>query len=190
MAKMPRFARGSRPCNDREFAAQSLFQLLPVPHREERPRRGAVPGRHIPPEVKARLRHQFGLDKSKWDQFWAYMRQTLSGNLGSSYRTGRPVTEEIGVAIWPTVWLVGLSTVLSTAIGLLLGIKSAWQRNSLFDRLSTGLSMFTYATPDFFLGILLLAGFAFGLKVLPTGGIEDPALPPAGSATSSIRRST
>jgi peptide/nickel transport system permease protein len=85
------------------------------------------------------------------------------------------VTHEIANAIWPTIWLVGLSTVLSTVIGLLLGIKSAWERNSWFDRLSTGVSMFTYATPDFFLGILLLAAFAFGLKLLPTGGIESPA---------------
>lgn len=137
-------------------------------------------GKKIPPEVKARLRHQFGLDKSKWDQFWLYMRQTLSGNLGSSYRTGQPVTKEIGASIWPTVWLVGLSTMLSTIIGLLLGIKSAWQRNSPFDRLSTGVSMFTYATPDFFLGILLLAAFAFGLQLLPTGGIEDPGATAAG----------
>jgi peptide/nickel transport system permease protein len=131
-------------------------------------------GRHVPDAVKVRMRHQFGLDKSKWDQFWLYLNQTLRGNLGSSYRSGQPVTHEIAGTIWPTVWLVGLSTVLSTAIGLLLGIKSAWQRNSWFDRISTGASMFTYATPDFFLGILLLAGFAFGLKVLPTGGIENP----------------
>jgi peptide/nickel transport system permease protein len=139
-------------------------------------------GRNVPPEVKARLRHQFGLDKSKWEQFWLYLRQTLRGNLGSSYKSGRPVAHEIANAIWPTVWLVGLSTVLSTLIGLLLGIKSAWQRNSWFDRISTGVSMFTYAMPDFFLGILLLAAFAFGLKVLPTGGIESPSVSTGGIA--------
>ena len=131
-------------------------------------------GRNVPTEVKARLRHQFGLDKSKWQQFLLYLRQTVRGNLGNSYRTGQPVTHEIANAIWPTVWLVGLSTVLSTVIGLLLGIKSAWQRNSWFDRVSTAVSMFTYATPDFFLGILLLAAFAFGLRLLPTAGIESP----------------
>ena len=132
-------------------------------------------GKNVPPEVKARLRHQFGLDKSKWEQFWLYMKQTLHGNLGTSFKAGRPVTYEIGNAIWPTIWLVGLSTLLSTAIGLLLGIKSAWQRNSWFDRFATGVSMFTYATPDFFLGILLLAVFAFGFKVLPTAGITSPS---------------
>lgn len=132
-------------------------------------------GKNVPPDVKARLQHQFGLDKSKWDQFWLYMRQTLRGNLGTSFKAGRPVTYEIGNAIWPTIWLVGLSTLLSTAIGLLLGIKSAWQRNSWFDRFATGVSMFTYATPDFFLGILLLAVFAFGFKVLPTAGITSPS---------------
>jgi peptide/nickel transport system permease protein len=132
-------------------------------------------GRNVPPDVKARLRHQFGLDKSKLDQFWLYMRQTARGNLGVSIQSGRPVTEDIGNSLWPTIWLVGLSTVLSTIIGLLMGIKSAWQRNSWFDRVSTGVSMFTYATPDFFLGILLLAFFAFALKLFPTGGIESPA---------------
>jgi peptide/nickel transport system permease protein len=131
-------------------------------------------GRNVPPEVKDRLRHQFGLDQSKLEQFWLYVKQTARGNLGVSIRSGRPVTTEIGQALWPTIWLVGLSTVFSTIIGLLLGIKAAWQRNSWFDRFSTGLSMFTYATPDFFLGILLLAFFSFWLKVLPTGGIENP----------------
>ena len=131
-------------------------------------------GRNVPPEVKDRLRHQFGLDQSKLEQFWLYVKQTARGNLGVSIRSGRPVTTEIGAAIWPTIWLVGLSTVFSTIIGLLLGIKAAWQRNSWFDRFSTGLSMFTYATPDFFLGILLLAFFSFWLRVLPTGGIENP----------------
>ena len=137
-------------------------------------------GRNVPPEVKARLRHQFGLDKSKWAQFWDYMRQTLHGNLGTSFKAGRPVTYEIGNAIWPTVWLVGLSTIFSTIIGLLLGIKSAWQRNSWFDRFATGISMFTYAMPDFFLGILLLALFAFTFKVLPTSGIQSPSASSAG----------
>ena len=71
------------------------------------------------------------------------------------------------------------------------GIKSAWQRNSWFDRLSTGVSMFTYATPDFFLGILLLAGVRVRAEGAPDRrDRETRARRPAASAISSIRRST
>ncbi len=131
-------------------------------------------GRNVSPEAKARLRTEFGLDKSLPAQFTAYMGQTLRGNLGVSYATRRSVGSEILDKLGPTLVLVGISTLLSAAIGVLMGIKAAWQRNSSFDRGSTAASMLTYAAPDFYIGILLLAIFAFWLRWLPTGGIENP----------------
>ncbi len=131
-------------------------------------------GRNVSQAAKDRLRSEFGLDKSMPQQFIAYVQQTAQGNLGISYSTRRPVTTEIGSKIWPTVLLVGLSTVLSAILGVFAGIRAAWRRNSAFDRGSTAASMFTYAIPDFYLGILLLAFFAFWLAWLPTGGMESP----------------
>jgi len=131
-------------------------------------------GRNVSQEAKDRLRSEFGLDKSKFQQFIAYVEQTAQGNLGISYATRQSVASEIGSKIWPTVLLVGTSTILSAVFGVLAGIRAAWRRNSAFDRGSTGTSMITYATPDFYLGILLLAFFAFWLAWLPSRGMESP----------------
>src|SRR4051812_35195907 len=131
-------------------------------------------GRNVSQKAKAELRADFGLDKSMAQQFVAYVEQTAQGNLGISYSTRQPVASEIAGKIWPTVLLVGAATILSAVRGGVAGIRSAWRRNTGFDRGSTGLSMFTYAIPDFSLGILLLAFFAFWLAWLPTGGMETP----------------
>lgn len=129
-------------------------------------------GRNVSQAAKDRLRSEFGLDKSMPEQFLAYVEQTAQGNLGISYATRQPVADEISGKIWPTVLLVGSATILSAILGVFAGIRAAWRRNSAFDRGSTGVSMFTYAIPDFYLGILLLAFFAFWLAWLPTGGME------------------
>ncbi len=131
-------------------------------------------GRNVSQEAKDRLRAQFGLDKSMPEQFLSYIEQTAQGNLGISYSTRQPVASEIAGKIWPTVLLVGSATILSAVFGVLAGIHSAWKRNSAFDRGSTGASMVTYAIPDFYLGILLLAFFAFWLAWLPTRGMSSP----------------
>ncbi len=131
-------------------------------------------GRNVSQEAKDKLRAEFGLDKSMPAQFVDYVKQTVQGNLGISYTTRRPVTTEIGEHVWPTILLVGTSTIISTAVGVVMGIRSAWRRNSAFDRGATGGSMFTYAIPDFYLGILLLAVFAFWLAWLPTAGNQSP----------------
>jgi peptide/nickel transport system permease protein len=131
-------------------------------------------GRNVSQEAKDRLRAEFGLDKSMTEQFVLYAKETVQGNLGVSYTTARPVTTEIRQALWPTILLVGSSTILSAIIGIFAGIRAGWRRNGAFDRGSTGLSMFTYAMPEFYVGMLLLALFAFNLAWLPTGGMESP----------------
>src|SRR5262245_16051722 len=67
-------------------------------------------GRNLTQEQMDAKREQFNLDGSQFEQFIAYIKQTLSGNLGDSILSGRPVTTEIREAIWPTVMLVGTST--------------------------------------------------------------------------------
>ncbi len=130
-------------------------------------------GRNLSPSQIEAKRRQFNLDGSKFDQFVAYVRETLSGNLGDSFLSNRPVTTEIREAIWPTVMLVGASTVLAMTIGMVLGVYAGWRRRSKLDVVSTSFSMFTYSVPDFWLGMLLLGFFAVRLQVFPTGGFED-----------------
>jgi len=130
-------------------------------------------GRNLSIEQKDRLRQQFNLDGTRFEQFTAYVRELLSGNLGISLQSRRPVTTEIGEAIWPTIALVGTATTLSMIIGISIGIRAGWRRRSRFDVGSTTFSMFTYSVPDFWLAMLTLGLFSVQLGVFPTGGLQD-----------------
>lgn len=140
----------------------------------------------LPIEAVRELERDFGLDKSMPTQFALYVQDTLQGNLGISYTFRRPVSEVIGERIWPTVLLIGVSTVLSTVLGLLVGIYGAWRRGSAFDVSSLGFSLVFYSMPEFWLGILLLIALAAGAGVFPaifpTGGIETAGGPAGGLA--------
>ena len=132
-------------------------------------------GRQLTEAQRLELRHQFGLDGSKLDQFWHYLVQLAHFNLGRSYETNATVISEIGNAAWPTIALVGIATLLSTLIGVLWGISAGWRRGSFRDHGLTSFSMITYAMPEFWLGMLLLIGFAVLLDWFPIGGITDPS---------------
>src|SRR5262245_25137219 len=100
-------------------------------------------GRNLTREQIEAKRRQFDLDGSKFEQFVAYVKQTLKGNLGDSILSGRPVATEIREALWPTIMLVGLSTIFSMLIGIVFGIYAGWRRRSAFDASATTFSMFT-----------------------------------------------
>lgn len=129
-----------------------------------------------------RLREQFHLDGSRWEQFVAYVRETLTGNLGISLQSRRAVTAEIADAWWPTIALVGAATTLAMVVGIWIGIRAGWRRRSGFDVTSTTLSMVTYSVPDFWLGMLLLGVFALQLGWFPTGGLQDAGTDATGLA--------
>jgi peptide/nickel transport system permease protein len=130
-------------------------------------------GRNLSAVQKEALRRQFDLDGSKLQQFVSYVRELLHGNLGISLQSRRPVTTEIAEAFWPTVALVGTATTLSMIIGVWIGIHAGWRRRSTFDVSSTTFTMFTYAVPDFWLGMLALGVFSVQLGLFPSGGMED-----------------
>jgi peptide/nickel transport system permease protein len=139
-------------------------------------------GRNLSPEQIDRLRRQFDLDGSQWEQFTAYLRRTFSGDLGISLLSKRPVTTEIRDALWPTVVLVGTATALAMVIGVVAGIRAGWKRRSTFDVGATSVSMFFYSVPEFWLGMVVLGVFAVGLGWFPTGGISDAGSDAAGLA--------
>ena len=131
-------------------------------------------GRNLTDAQRDELTREFGLDGSKLEQFWRYLEQTLQLNLGRSYSSNQPVMDEIWAAAPQTIALVGVATLLSMVIGLLMGISAGWHRGTNKDRLLTSGSMATWSTPDFWLGMILLTVFAVRLGLFPTGGIEDP----------------
>ena len=132
-------------------------------------------GRNLTQEQREELRHQFGLDGSKLEQFGAYLKQTAQLNFGRSYISNEPVCDEICERAWPTIALVGISTLLSTVFGVLIGIVAAWKRGSPTDYGVDGLHH------GDLLDARLLARDAaarrrsrVSLGLFPVGGMSDP----------------
>jgi peptide/nickel transport system permease protein len=149
-----------------------LFRILPGD-----PAKSLTRNRYVPASQIAAITKRFGLDKPLPQQFVDYVRSTLHGDLGISYQYQQPVTHLIAQRMWPTILLVGLSTILSTAIGLWFGIHGAWRRGSAFDKVTMGFSLTLYAMPEFWLGLLLLVALAVGVGpfhgIFPTGGMQS-----------------
>jgi peptide/nickel transport system permease protein len=145
-----------------------LFRVLPADPAKNLTRNSALTAKQL-----AAINRTFGLGLPLPRQFWNYLVQTFHGNLGLSFVDQLPVTEKIAQALWPTVLLVGTSTVLSTVIGVWIGIRGGWNRGSRFDRSSTAFVNVLYAMPDFWLGMVLLITLAGKLALFPDGGMHS-----------------
>lgn len=132
-------------------------------------------GSRVPQSKLDELRSQFGLDEPLATQFVLYLRETARLNFGLSYQTRQPVWDEIQSKIWPTVLLVGVSAILAAVLGITAGFIAAWRRGSATDHSITSTTMVFYSMPDFWLGMLLLVGFAVVLPWFPVGGMSDLA---------------
>jgi peptide/nickel transport system permease protein len=127
----------------------------------------------LDPKEQAALREELGIGDPLPVQFVNYVGDTLTGELGLSFVSGRPVSQEIAERVWPTVLLVGTATVLSTVAGILIGIKGGWRRGSLFDTGSLLGSLVLYSMPEGWLGMILLITFAGTLRWFPAGGLQN-----------------
>jgi ABC-type dipeptide/oligopeptide/nickel transport system permease component len=116
------------------------------------------------------LRRVMKLDEPLLNQYIAFLQNGVQGDLGRSYVTGQPVTEMIGQAFLPTVWLALAAMALAVAIGVPLGILSALRKNSLWDNLSRFIALIGVSIPVFWLGMQLQILFGLQLKWLPISG--------------------
>jgi peptide/nickel transport system permease protein len=149
-----------------------LFRVLPGD-----PARTLGRGRFTTPEQLAEFNRTYGLDQPLPQQFVTFLKNTLSGDLGISLRYRVPVSDLILDRMWPTILLVGSSTILATLIGVWIGVHGAWKRGGTFDNISNGASLTLYAMPEWWLGLLLIAAFAVGFGpipgLFPTGGLHS-----------------
>jgi peptide/nickel transport system permease protein len=125
----------------------------------------------------------YGLDQPLPQQFWTFLKNTAHGDLGISIQYRLPVSHLIWDRLWPTLLLVGISTILSTVVGVYLGVRGAWNRGSVFDKISTGTSLTLYAMPEWWLGLILIAGLGVGFwfvpGIFPTGGLHSADVNPS-----------
>jgi peptide/nickel transport system permease protein len=122
------------------------------------------------PEQIELTRQELGLDKPLVVQFANYMKGFLTGDLGKSYSTGRPVFQEYMLRLPATIKLAFWALLVSVVIAIPIGIISAVKQYSFFDNLGMTISLLGVATPNFWLGLMLILLFAVNLGWLPSGG--------------------
>jgi len=128
------------------------------------------------PQELQRLRHDYGLDKPLVGQFVDYVGDTGRLDLGLSQRSRQPVWDEIKSALPWTLLLVGTGTLLATLIGSWMGVVAATRRGKKTDDGLLGFSLFTYAAPEYWIGIILILLFAVAWPIFPAGQQATPGV--------------
>jgi peptide/nickel transport system permease protein len=133
----------------------------------------ALLGERASPEAVAQIEEQYGLDRPIHIQYWAYLKQVASGNLGTSIISRQPITEEIKRRFPATVELAFSAMVFAVLCGVPLGFAAAKRYGSPFDHMSLVASLIGISIPIFFLALILKYVFAVKLGLLPTVGRQD-----------------
>ncbi|MBV9250348.1 MAG: ABC transporter permease [Acetobacteraceae bacterium] len=133
----------------------------------------AIAGDHAPPEVIAAVRHQLGLDRPLFVQFWIYLVNLLHGDLGRSVMTSHTVTEDIARFFPATLELATVAIIIAVIIGVPLGVIAAARQGSRFDHAVRVLSLAGQSIPVFVLGLLCLLVFYVKLGIAPGTGQLD-----------------
>lgn len=124
-------------------------------------------------EAREKLEKLYGLDKPVHVQYWQWIKKLAKFDLGRSFTDERPVSEKIIERIPITITINILSLLLIFLIAVPIGILSAVKENSLFDRSSTVLVFIGFATPTFWLALLMMSLFGVSLGWLPISGIKS-----------------
>lgn len=131
-------------------------------------------------EYLQQLRLEFGLDRPLIEQLGLYMWNTLQLDLGYSLRYRQDVTTLIFSRLPPTLLLMGTALVLSSVIGIVLGVIAARRPYSVSDNAVTFVALAGYSMPVFWLGQLLLLAFAVHLMWFPVQGMYSLRAPSEG----------
>jgi peptide/nickel transport system permease protein len=130
------------------------------------------PQAQVSDEVKDAIRAELGLDRPPLEQYVAYLAQLLRGDLGESFQLRMPVTEVIGRQLGATMQLsaaaLGIAVVLALAVAF-------FARGRASRAIAGGVELVILSSPVFWIGLVLLSVFAFGLGWFPVSGSRNPA---------------
>lgn len=149
----------------------ALVQIMP----------GSIADMLVPPSAPQSLKDEinriYGLDRSLFEQYFLWLGQLLSGNLGVSLVSSRPVAGEIFAAMLNTLQITLMSAVIGFSLGILFGALAALNAGKWPDRLFTFVSIAGVSVPHYWLAILLVTIFSVQFNVLPAQGMGPPGFP-------------
>jgi peptide/nickel transport system permease protein len=140
-------------------------------------------GRPLTPEQIQALLDRYGLNRPLSEQLWSFVVGLVHGDLGVSIEYARPVTGLVLERLPATLLLGGTVLLLNFTVGLWLGVRQAVRKDSAEDRWLTTVSLAGYATPSFWLGLVLAWLVGVKWRLLPPAGMRNPLLEAGGLAT-------
>jgi len=130
----------------------------------------AMVGERADSATIARLRAELHVDDPLPQRFAHYVSRVAVGDLGRSYITNRPITQDIRERFPKTLQLAGAAMLLATVLGITLGVLSARRPGGLADRFALGIAYLGISFPVYWVGLLLILLFAVTLRWLPPSG--------------------
>ncbi|MFP3392101.1 ABC transporter permease [Brevibacillus sp. SIMBA_040] len=134
-------------------------------------------GEKASPKAIEDLREVLGLNNPWYIQYFDYLKQIITGDLGVSLHSGASITQEIGPYLAATTELTIVSMLFAVIIGVNAGILSAWKQNSWFDYCAMLIALIGVSMPIFWLGLMEQWFFAQELKWLPSVGRDNSRNP-------------
>lgn len=128
------------------------------------------------PEYMAELRAKFGLDQPLFVQLGLYLKNVALFDLGYSFRHEMPVLDLVLDRFFATMLLMVSTILLAVGFGILLGLLAATGLNTWRDTAISIFALITYATPLFWVGLMLIVVFSLNLGWFPTSGMENIAM--------------
>ncbi len=128
------------------------------------------------PEYVAQLRAKFGLDQPLLVQLGLYLKNVAMLDLGYSFRHDQPVLDLVLDRLGPTLILMTATILIAVGFGILLGVVAAATLGTWKDNLVSVLALLAYATPLFWIGLMLIVVFSIRLSWFPSSGMESIAM--------------
>ena len=128
----------------------------------------AILGQSATPETVEAFRKELKLDLPPHIRYFAWLKGFFKGELGNSLANGRPVSELIGWRFANTIFLAGVSALISVPLSVLLGILAALYRNSLFDKTISMVTLSAISFPEFFIAYIFIALFSVQFNFFPS----------------------
>jgi peptide/nickel transport system permease protein len=126
------------------------------------------------PEARQELLADLGLTKPMHEQYIDFLVQTVTLDLGQSYRYGSPVADIVITRFWNTMFLMVPTFLIAYSLGVGVGAFIGWVRGTAKEKVGVVLTLLARSSPEFWIGILVLGLFAFTLNWFPSGGMRSP----------------
>lgn len=142
-----------------------LFRLMPGA-----PIKAMARSQKLSPSMVKYLENFYGLDKSLFEQFFIYIKNCLTFDMGISFKFQTEVTPLLMERMGNTLILLVASTILAIVLGILAGLWAGWRRGKAIDITMLSSSLFFWSMPTFWICMIFMALFA---GILPIGGMRD-----------------